>query len=137
MAPIASDGILSVRGSHVAPVSELSQMPPPAPPTSKCLGFWGSTAMLETRPITSIRLLPYVCPFGTSEGPIDCQVDGPGAGGTANALARAFPALVVCRRPPSAVAALTIVAAKDLEAGCVRLSRRAVGAIGRACNAAR
>src|SRR5882724_1037939 len=83
--------------------------------------------MLETRPITSTRLLPYVCPFGTSEGPIDCQMDGPGMGGAPNALARRARTRGF-RRLARAVAALTMVAAKDFAAGCVRRARRAWGA---------
>jgi hypothetical protein len=55
---MASEGIRSVRGSQVAPESLLSQMPPPAAPSRMCLGLPGSTAMLDTRPITSTRLLP-------------------------------------------------------------------------------
>ena len=31
---------------------------PPAAPNNRCFGCWGSTAMLDTRPITSTRLVP-------------------------------------------------------------------------------
>jgi hypothetical protein len=69
-APIASVGIWSVRAAQVAPRSVLSQIPPFADPHSTCFELAGSTAKLETRPMTSTRAVPYVCPFGMRFGPM-------------------------------------------------------------------
>src|SRR5262249_22926384 len=64
----------------------------------------------------------------TREGPIDCQIAAVGTGGAARALVLTRRARVFRRRRPSAVAALTMVAAKDLARAGVRLTRLALRA---------
>jgi len=51
----ATDGANDSPPSNVASATTL---PPPAAPNNRCFGCWGSTAMLDTRPITSTRLVP-------------------------------------------------------------------------------
>src|SRR3954454_25209746 len=99
MAPIASDGRKSLRGVHEVPVVVLSQIPPPAAPSSKCAALPGSTAMQATRPITSTRFDPYVCPLGILSGPRNCHVDG-AAIGAADGPARAARAALGDRGVP-------------------------------------
>src|SRR5438132_1987865 len=74
MAPIASEGMPSARGFHVAPASQLSQIPPPAAPHRTWREFLGSSAMLDTRPLTSTRAVPYVRPLGITDGPSGSQL---------------------------------------------------------------
>ncbi len=84
---MVSVGALSVRGDHVAPLSNDCHTPPPAAPTNRCAELEGSTAMALTRPTTSTLAEPYVCPFGMKVGPSHLQADAPRLGALAKVVA--------------------------------------------------
>src|SRR5262249_50639792 len=66
----ARDGRPSVRAVHVVPAFADFQTPPCAPQAYTMLGSVGWIAMLLTRPLTSPRGEPLVCPPVTFDGPM-------------------------------------------------------------------
>src|SRR5690349_8056174 len=88
-APIASDTSLSDVGLQFVPPFVVFQTPPRALARYMVAGEVGCTTISVTRPLTSTRAPPYVCPRKIAFGPSGSQLLPPGLAGEPSRLSRA------------------------------------------------